>query len=256
MRDLCRAREEASRDRKTATLRLNAVLRRQEIRSTGRASGGPAHLRWRSEVVCPTPAPPSVCQAYVRAVTEHTARLERLGQELTAQVRPWRLRPGVDALHARRGIQCTVAVTAVAERGARSRVDHPSQLMRDLGLTPSAYATGDRRRQGGIPKAGNTQARRALVDGAWADRDPAHVRRHLQRRLEQVPKPIQDLRWKAQVRLCQRARQLSARGKHAHQVGVASARDLRALMGAMAQEGPLTPSTATVERLESVLTRL
>jgi transposase len=197
IRDLCRAREDAIRDLKTAKFRLKAFLLRQDIRYTGRATWGPAHLRWLSEVVCPTPAQQIVFQEYVRAVTEHTERLERLGQELTDQVRTWRLRPVVDALQALRGVQFTVAVTAVAELGDLTRFDNPRQLMSYLGLTPAEYSTGDRRRQGGITKAGNTHARRALVEGAWAYRSPAKVSRHLQLRLEKVPKPIQDLSWKA-----------------------------------------------------------
>ena len=82
IRDLCRAREDAIRDLKTAKFRLKAFLLRQDIRYTGRATWGPAHLRWLSEVVCPTPAQQIVFQEYVRAVTEHTERLQRLEQEL------------------------------------------------------------------------------------------------------------------------------------------------------------------------------
>jgi transposase len=78
--------------------------------------------------------------------------------------------------------------------------------MNYLGLTPSEYSSGERRRQGGIPTTGHMHARRALVDGAWAYRDPAKVSRHLQLRLEKLPKGIQDISWKAQVRLCKRYR--------------------------------------------------
>jgi transposase len=56
MRDLTRAREDTLSDLKDAQLRLQAFLLRHAIRYTGRANGGPAHLRWLSEVVCPTPA--------------------------------------------------------------------------------------------------------------------------------------------------------------------------------------------------------
>jgi transposase len=52
--------------------------------------------------------------------------------------------------------------------------------MKCLGLMPSEYSSGVQRRQGAITKAGNTHARRVLVEGAWADRDPAKVSRHLQ----------------------------------------------------------------------------
>jgi transposase len=239
IRDLCRAREDAIRDLKAAKFRLKAFLLRHDIRYTGRATWGPAHLRWLSEVVCPTPAQQIVFQEYVRAVTEHTERLERLEQELKDQVQTWRLAPVVEALQALRGVQFTVAVTTVAELGDLTRFDNPRQLMHYLGLTPSEYSTGERRRQGGITKTGNTHARRALIEGAWAYRYPAKVSRHLQLRLETVPKPIQDISWKAQVRLCKRYRQLSARGKNPNQVVVAIARELSAFMWAIAQEVPL-----------------
>ncbi len=236
IRDLSRAREESLRDLTAATSRLQALLRHQDMRDTGQAHRRPAHLRWLAEVVCPTPAPQIIFQAYVRAVTEHTARLQRLEQELQERVKTWRLAPVVEALQALRGVQFTVAVTTVAERGDLTRVTNPKQLMSDLGLMPSEYSRGPRRSQGGITKTGNHHARRALLAGAWAYRDPAQVSRPLQRRLEQLPKPIQDLSWKAQVRLCQRYRQLMARGKNANQVVVALARELVAFMWAMARD--------------------
>jgi transposase len=241
IRDLCRAREDAIADLKAAKFRLKAFLLRQDIRYTGQATWGPAHLRWLSEVVCPTPAQQIVFQEYVRAVTEHTERLQRLEQELQEHVKSWRLHPVVEALQALRGVQFTVAVTTVAELGDLTRFENPRQLMKYLGLIPSEYSTGERRRQGAITKAGNTHARRALVEGAWAYRYPAKVSRHLQLRLEKQPKVIQDLSWKAQVRLCKRYRRLIARGKHANQVVVAIARELVGFMWAIAKQVPVTP---------------
>ena len=63
IRDLTRARADALSDGQDATFRLQAFVLRHESRYTGRAHGRPAHLRWLSEVVCPTPAPPIVLQA-------------------------------------------------------------------------------------------------------------------------------------------------------------------------------------------------
>jgi hypothetical protein len=148
----------------------------------------------------------------------------------------------VDALQALRGVQCTVAITLVAELGALTRFDNPRARMKCLGLIPSEYATGERRRQGAMTTAGNTHARRAIVAGAWASRYPAKVRRPLQLRLAKPPKVIQDISGKAQVRLCTRYRRLMARGTHADQVVVAMARELVGLMWAMAQQVPVTPS--------------
>jgi transposase len=240
IRDLCRAREDTIHDLKAAKFRLKAFLLRQDIRSTGRATWSPAHLQWLSEVVCPTPAQQIVFQEYVQAVTDHTARLARLEQELHDQVQTWRLAPVVDALQGLRGVQFTVAVTTVAELGDLTRFANPRQLMSYLGLTPSEYSSGERRRQGGITKTGNTHARRALIEGAWAYRYPAKVSRHLQLRLEKLPKPIQEISWQAQVRLCKRYRRLIIRGKNANQVVVAIARELVAFMWAIAQQVPVT----------------
>jgi transposase len=241
IRDLSRAREDAMQDLKAAKFRLKAFLLRHDIRYTGRANWSPAHLRWLSEVVCPTPAQQIVFQEYVRAVSEHTERLQRFEQELHEQVKVWRLNPVVEALQALRGIQFIVAVTTVAELGDLSRFDNPRQLMKFLGLIPSEYSSAEKRRQGSITKAGNTHARRALVEGAWAYRYSAKVSRHLQLRLENQPKIIQDISWKAQVRLCKRYRRLIARGKHANQVVVAIARELVGFMWAIAKEVPVTP---------------
>jgi transposase len=241
MRDLARAREDTLGDLKSAKFRLKAFLLRHDLRYTGRANWGPAHLRWLSEVVCPTPAQQSVFQEYVRALTEHTERLQRLDQALQDQVTSWRLPPVVEALQALRGVQFTVAVTMVAEIGDLPRFESPRELMKFLGLIPSEYTSAERRRQGSITKAGNTHARRALVEGAGAYRYPAKVSRHLQLRLEKQPKRIQDISWKAQVRLCQRYRPLIARGKHANVVTVAIARELAGCMGAIAKQVPVTP---------------
>ena len=238
IRDLTRAREDAISDCKDAKFRLKAFLLRHDIRYSGRAHGGPAHLRWLSEVVCPTPAQHIVFQAYVRAVTEHTERLQRLEQELQDHVKAWRLYPVVEALQALRGVQFTVAVTLVAEMGDLTRFDSPRALMKYMGLIPSESSSGEQRRQGSITKAGNTHARRVLGEGAWAYRYPATISRHWQLRLEHQPKVIQDIRGKAHVRLWKRYRRLVARGKHAHVVTGAMARELTGCRWAMAQEVP------------------
>jgi transposase len=172
MRALTRAREEALRDLKAATCRLNAFLLRQDIRYTGSANCGLAHLRWRSEGVCATPAQPIVFHDYVRAGNAHTERLGRLAQDLQDQVQSWRLHPVVEALQALRGVQFIVAVTTVAALGDLPRFENPRPLRQCLGRIPSEYASGERRWQGSLTKAGHTPARRALVEGAWADRDP------------------------------------------------------------------------------------
>ncbi len=127
----------------------------------------------------------------------------------------------------------------VAELGDLTRFTSPRQLAAFVGLIPSEYSSGPSRRQGGITKAGHGRARRALIEGAWAYRHPAKVSPHMQTRIDGLPKPMQDLGWKAQVRLCQRFRRLVGRGTHPNVVVTAIARERIAFMWAMAKDVPV-----------------
>src|SRR5262249_60337128 len=102
------------RDLKAAKLRLKAFLLRHDIRYTGRANWSPAHLRWLSEGVRPTPAQQIVFQEYVQTVTEQTERLGRLELELHEQAKTRRFAPVVEALQALHGGQPPGAAAPVA----------------------------------------------------------------------------------------------------------------------------------------------
>ena len=52
-------------------------------------------------------------------------------------------------------------------------------------------------------------------------------------------KPIQDIGWKAQLRLCKRFRRLTTRGTHPNVAVTAIARALIAFMWAIAREVPI-----------------
>ena len=240
IRDLCRARDAARLTMKNAKLRLKSFLLRLGRHYVGRADWNEAHRRYLAKVVCPTPAQQIVFQEAVKAVDEQVDRLQRLEAELLDRAPAWRLYPVVQALQALRGVQWLVAITVVAELGDLTRVTSPRQLAAFVGLIPSEYSSGASRRQGGITKAGNGRARRALIEGAWAYRHPAKVSQHIQTRIDGLPKPIQNLGWKAQVRLCKRFRRLVSRGKHPNVVVTAIARELIAFMWAIAKEVGVT----------------
>jgi len=236
IRDLCRAREAARVTLRAAKLRLKSFLLRHGLNYTGRANWSDAHRRYLAKVVCPTPVQQIVFQEYVRAVDEQVDRLGRLEEELAELAPRWRLYPVVQALQVMRGVQWVVALTVVSELGDLTRFANPRQLAAFVGLTPSEHSSGPKRRQGGIAKTGNGRARRVLVEGAWAYRYPAKVSEAIQKRQEGLPKTVQDIGWKAQVRLCRRFRRLTARGKHANVVVTAIAREMLAFMWSIARE--------------------
>jgi len=134
-----------------------------------------------------------------------------------------------------RGVALVVAATLAAELGDLTRFDNPHQLMAYIGLVPSEHSSGATRRQGGITKAGNTTARRMLIEAAWSYRFPARISRVQLLQQEALAKPIRDIAWKAQDRLCRRYRKLARSGKLPTVICTAIARELAGFVWAIAR---------------------
>jgi len=236
MRDLVRAREHAVCMQRQARQRLQALLLRNEIRYAGKTPWTKAHRRWVSELKLPNPAQQIAFEEYVQAVHEAALRVECLSSAIAAELERWRWRAVVQALQALRGVQAIHAVRIVAELGDFSRFESPRKLMGYLGLIPSEDSSGPRRRQGSITKAGNSSARRALVEAAHAYAHPARVSWVIARRQTKLSKSACDIAWKAQLRLCARFRRLAARGVPKNKVIVAIARELSGFVWDIARQ--------------------
>ncbi|MGF6813081.1 transposase [Paraburkholderia sp. Clong3] len=225
-RDLARAWACARDDLRQARHRLKSFLLAHGVRYTGNANWGPAHRRWLSEHTFDSEWQQLAFNEHRRTIEDRLAQCERLETALREAVINWRFYPAVLGLQAMRGVQFVTAVGMLSELGDLSRFEHPRQLMAWLGVTPSEYSSGGKRRQGSITKTGNSYARKLLVEAAWSYRHPARVSRDIQCRHEGIPKAIIDRAWDAQVRLCRRYRKLAARGKHVNIAVVAIAREL------------------------------
>jgi transposase len=236
MRDLVRAREDAVCMQRQARQRLQALLLRNEIRYVGKSAWTQAHRRWISGLKLPNPAQQIAFEEYVQAVHEAGERLERLARAIGAELEHWRWRPVVEALQALRGVQSIHAVRIVAELGDFQRFESPRKLMGYLGLIPSEDSSGPRRRQGAITKAGNSSARRAMIEAAHAYAHPARVSWVIARRQTGLSKSVCDIAWKGQLRLCARFRRLAARRLPRNKVIVAVARELSGFVWAIARQ--------------------
>lgn len=236
MRDLVRARATAVRVLGKARQHLQGFLLRHGRVYGGRKGWTQAYRRWLTTIRFEHAAQQLVLQDYIHAVEGAEARVALLTRQVEDLVPTWSMAPVVEAVQAMRGVAFVVAVTVVAEVGDFSRFDTPRQLMAYLGLVPSEHSSGNRLRRGGITKAGNALARRALIEGAWTYRMQARVSRRLHDRLEGLPHDIRDIAWKAQVRLCARYRRLSAAGKPKAVVTTAIAREMAGFLWAIAQQ--------------------
>jgi transposase len=236
MRDLVRARADASMQLMRARQQLLAfLLRHGKTYSAGNYWTG-KHRSWLAGQAFEQPVHQIVFQDYVEAVLTAAKRKEQLMGRIIAMLPGWSMAPVVESLCGLRGIDVISAVTFAAGVGDLSRFETPRHLMAYLGLVPSEHSSGSSIRRGGITKTGNSEVRRMLVEASWCYRYPARVARDKARIVDDLPKPVRDIVWKAQTRLCARFRRLNARGKKSTVVVVAIARELAGFIWAIGQE--------------------
>lgn len=252
VRDLVRAREDAVRECRNARHRLKALLLRNGITYAGKTAWTGAHLRWLATLKMAHAAQQIGFQEYLHSITEATARIARLEQALRDVLPDWSLKPLVQALQGLRGVQLIAAMTLVAELQDFLRFESPRELMAYVGLVPGEYSSGTKRRQGSITKAGNSAARRMLVEVAWHYQHAPRVSPIIATRQDQLPKAVTDIAWKAQLRLNAKFKRLVARRVMKTKAVVAVARELTGFVWAIGREVqtsgwqgvPITTATA------------
>jgi transposase len=226
VRDLCRCREDAKRDLLAAHHRLLKFLLRRGLCFAGRTHWGAAHRRWLKGLHLADPLGQQVMETYLGAIEQIEERLKSLLALMEEVAQRDEYRAAVGVLRTFRGIKTVTALSLVAELYGFPRFAKPRELMAYLGLTPSEYSSGERRRRGGITKTGNGHVRRLLVEAAWSSRNRPLVSAELRRRRVGAPPWAVKLADKALHRLHRRYLHLVFKGKPANKAVTAVAREL------------------------------
>jgi transposase len=148
----------------------------------------------------------------------------------------------VGRLRCLHGVDTLTAISLLTELFEFGRFDSPRRLMAYLGLVPSEDSSGDKRRPGTITKTGNRRVRRLLIESAWHYRHRPRVGKTLQQRRDGQPPWAIDVADRAILRLHKRYRRLIERGKLAHKVVVAVARELAGFIWALLHGVPISAS--------------
>ena len=230
IRDICRARTDASEARRKCKQQLTMFLLRNGVNYTGKSKWTQSHMNYLRKTKLNDPSQQIVLEEYIMAVEAAEQRVKRLEAHMETQLEDWDRKPYVTALMAFRGFKIVAAMTIISELGDLSRFKHPRQLMAYLGVVPGEDSTGDRRRQGAITKCGNGHARWMLVECASHYQYEAKVSETLSRRQAGQSHEVRSISWRAQNRLCYRFRSLSARRMNRNKVIVAIARELSAFI--------------------------
>lgn len=239
LRDLVRAREAAKRDQLRARHRVSKFLLRQGRAMPAQMTAwGSRHQLWLKQQSFAQPAQQATLEDYLHEMEHQSARVEHLERAIDTAVQsvPHPMRAVIAALQSLRGVAKVSAVTLVAELGEISRFAHPRQLMSYAGVVSREHSTGERIRRGSISKAGNAHVRRIVVEAAWAYRHRPGIGKTLAGRQRGQAPQITQIAWRAQQRLHERYRKLSARGKSAQLTVTALARELLGFIWAIGVE--------------------
>jgi transposase len=245
LRDLVRARDAAAKDYRVKRQNVSSFLLRYGLHFPGKKTWGRTHMNWLTSIKLEHHEQRIAFEEMLLAVRQVRERIERLQQTMRDAVPDWSLASVVEALQALRGMDVVGAIVFLAELGDLSRLENPRQLMAYLGLTPSESSTGESVKCSGITKAGNTRARRLLIEAAWSYRFPPRVSKDMQTRVGAAPPTAREIAWKAQMRLCGRFRTLTRKGKRSTIVVTAIARELSAFIWAINREVVGSHATAS-----------
>lgn len=239
IRDLVRARFDAKKAERTARQQLGHFLLRHDRRYSGKTAWTKTHLEWIRYQKFEHQAQQRVLVDYLQVVEEGAERIQRLENDIAELVQSWTLYPLVQALQGLRGVSLVAAATITAELGDISRFETPTQLMGYVGLVPSEFTTGKKRRQGRITRTGNHHARWVLVEAAWSYRFSPKNSPEIRKRNEPLAPEVRRIAWKAQLRLHRKYVRLLARGKNKQQAMTAVARELVGFMWAISRQPEL-----------------
>ena len=226
MRDVARARTDASDDLSRSRQRLKSFLLRNAIGYQGKANWSGSHMEYLRRLALQDPAQQIVLEEYILAIDNGINRVQRLTDKLKELLLDWEWKPIVEALMAFRGFQEVAAITIISELGDLRRFSNPRQLMSFLGLVPGEHSSGSKRRQGSITKCGNSHARWMLVECAQHYRRAPKVSRDLSKRQEKQKNAVKELGWRAQNRLHKRYNSLKARHLAENKALIAITREL------------------------------
>jgi transposase len=234
VRDLSRAREDAKQDLGRARHRLSKfLLRHALVFGRGRRAWTQAHAKWLRGLQLEHAAEQAVFDDYCLAIDQLEERLRALEAKLAGWAKTEPYATPVAHLRCFRGIDTVTALGVVAELHDFRRFRRARQLMAYLGMVPSEDSSGERTRRGAITKAGNSHARRLLIEAAWHYRHRPWVGPELRRRRQGQPAHVIAIADRAQRRLYGRRQRLTERGKAPNKITVAIARELAGFLWAV-----------------------
>ena len=146
---------------------LQFLLRIGKKYDEGKSYWTASHRRWMKAVSFEEDLHKAVFEEYYAAILALEEKIDRLKEKIEEIGAEERYAEKVSKLKCFKGIETLTALTFVAEIGDFRRFGKAHEFMAYLGLVPSEHSSGERRRTGGITKAGNSRLRKLLIESSW-----------------------------------------------------------------------------------------
>ena len=230
VRAVVRLHDELTRDMTRTKNRILKHLSRLGLRYEGGHNWTRKHRRWLAGLELAADEA-LILRSHLDTLEHLQGQLETVDERIAALAQEAPYAQGVARLMSLRGIGLYSAMVLLTEIGDIRRFASAPQLMSYFGLVPSESSSGERRRLGGITKAGNTRARWVLAQAAWNQTRPlrgARLHKHWQRQ----PLEVVAIARKAGKRLHQKFWKIATR-KERNIAATAVARELAGFVWAI-----------------------
>jgi transposase len=184
------------------------------------------HKNWLSAFAFTQERDRQPLDMYLSQVQELEARCAEVAAEVQSIAAQGCCQEPTKKLTAFKGIKTLTALSFVTDIGDFRRFSSAGQFMASLGLVPSQRSSGNKCRQGGITKAGNSHLRRLLVEAAWHYCSYHPSSRDLTERRRGVGPAVLSYANRARLRLNRKSLHMVLRGKRSQVAVTAVSREL------------------------------
>jgi transposase len=234
VRDYLRMVEDVKGELKRAKQRVIHFLYRRGLRYTDGNNWTEKHRRWLKALQLEIALDQETLEEYYAHVVGLEDKRRRMNARIEEIAKEDRYVKLVRRLTAFKGIGTLIALSLIVEVCDFRRFITAAQFMAFLGLVPSEHSSGNKRRLGGITKAGNSHLRKLLIEAAWQYRSYHPDSRRLAKRREGLPAPLIAYADRAGRRLHKKYVRMVFAGKKSQVAATAVARELAGFIwGAM-----------------------
>jgi len=196
VRDYLRMCNDMRNDLKRQKQRLLQFLLRIGMKyETGKSYWTGAHRTWLKSLKFEEVMHKLTFDEYYTSIIEHEAKIDLIKEKIEEISAEKAYAERVSKLKCFKGIDTLTALTFVAEIGDFRRFRKAQEFMAYLGLVPSEHSSGEKRKIGGITKAGNSRLRKLLIESSWHYRQYQPSKRLTMRRVTAVARELSGFIW-------------------------------------------------------------